>query len=109
MTSSGKDNSSINNCNIIIEINNEKEYEVFFEKYTNGIELKPEYKNKQFLFRIYPNKKEKRQFADEQLLFFYFIIANCYGKSHFSVEVDLDRYSEDTQTDLIKKEIFTGI
>lgn len=98
MTSSGKDNSSINNCNIIIEINNEKEYEVFFEKYTNGIELKPEYKNKQFLFRIYPNKKEKRQFADEQLLFFYFIIANCYGKSHFSVEVDLDRYSEDTQT-----------
>lgn len=88
---------------IQIDIYREQDYKCFFDKYVNGKTLKPEFANSLFRFRIYPSRSGQEQFADEQLLFFYFLIANCYGKNHFELEVYLDQFFSDTLEKSVQK------
>lgn len=90
-------------CNIQIDIYKEQDYKSFFEKYVNGKTLKPEFAYVLFCFRIYPSRSNQEQFADEQLLFFYFLIANCYGKDHFVLEVYLDQFFTENSEVIVKK------
>lgn len=89
--------------NIQIDIYKEQDYKSFFDKYVNGKTLKPEFVHTLFCFRIYPSRSGQEQFADEQLLFFYFLIANCYGKNHFELEVYLDQFISDTSEKFVQK------
>lgn len=90
-------------CNIHIDIYKEQDYNVFFDKYVNGKALKPEFAHTLFYFHIYPSRSDQEQFVDEQLLFFYFLIANCYGKNNFKLAVCLDQFFSDTSEQIVQE------
>lgn len=72
--------------NVWIEIYQERDYFVFFNEFMENGEIKSEYKRSKFVFYVYLDSKDGKQSVDEQKLYFYFLIANRYGKDNFNLK-----------------------
>lgn len=75
------------NQNVWIEIRREEDYLIFFQEFVTGGKIKQKYCDSKFNFYIYLDSKVEDSTIDEQRLYYFFLIANKYGREHFSYKV----------------------
>lgn len=80
--------------NVWIEIRSEQDYAFFFLEFIKNGKLKKEYEKSKFAFYIYLENIDNQRSADEQRLYFYYLIANRYKDNHFDLTVFLQKENE---------------